>query len=446
MTIKRIAVSNFKSFDNIETELGKLNVVIGPNASGKSNFVNIFKFLNDIFKSGLDNAIAMQGGVDCIRNMNLRSRRDLKIELSTYSRQEAPLYDFTIRRGRKRITGAPDVIETTYGFCLEFYKRKRGYVVKEERLECSFNVVEVKREKRKWKRGREIAKARILLTLDKMGKIELRYEPKDSPVPVSQIFPFMRFKKRIPKVRTRRSRKELSLLGPSLIGSEIGVQMLQFFSPFTAQMRNILANIALYDIDPKLSKRSTLITGKRELDSDGSNLASVLDNILSTKKNRRKLSSLMKDLLPFIEDLQVEKLADRSLLTCLREIYCGKKYLPAPLISDGTINLTAFVIAMYFEANSLIIVEEPERNIHPRLISKILDMMKDVSEKKGKQIIVTTHNSEVVKSAGLENLLLIYRHDGFSRIDRPAEKERVKNFLKNEIGIDELFVKNLLGE
>lgn len=446
MTIKRIAVSNFKSFDNMETELGRLNVIIGANASGKSNFFNIFKFLKDVFTSGLDNAIAMQGGVDCVRNMNIRSSKDLKIELSTSSRQEAPLYEFTIRRGKKKIHCATDLVETKYGFCMEFYKRKRGYAVKEERLECGFNLVEVKKEKRKLKKGREIAKCRITLFLDKMGKFEFHHEPKDFPVPIGQLFPFMRFKKRIPKIHARRSRKELRLLGPSLLGSGIEAKALTFFSPFSAQLRAFLMNIALYDIDPKLSKRSTLITGKTELDSDGSNLAGVLMNILRTKKNRKKLSDLMKDLLPFIEGLRVEKLADRSLLACLREIYCGKKYLPAPLISDGTINLTALIIALYFEVNPLIVVEEPERNIHPRLISKILDMMKDVSEKKGKQIIVTTHNPEVVKSAGVENLLLIYRYKGFSRIDRPAEKERVQRFLKNEIGVDELFVKNLLGE
>ena len=61
LTIKRIAVSNFKSFDYMVTELGRLNVVIGANASGKSNFVSIFKFLKDIFTNGLDNAFAMQG-------------------------------------------------------------------------------------------------------------------------------------------------------------------------------------------------------------------------------------------------------------------------------------------------------------------------------------------------------------------------------------------------
>jgi len=70
-------------------------------------------------------------------------------------------------------------------------------------------------------------------------------------------------------------------------------------------------------------------------------------------------------------------------------------------------------------------------------------MMKDASRKK--QIIVTTHNPEIVKYAGLENILLISRNnEGFSVISKPIEKEQVKIFLQNELGIDDLYVQNLL--
>jgi predicted ATPase len=117
--------------------------------------------------------------------------------------------------------------------------------------------------------------------------------------------------------------------------------------------------------------------------------------------------------------------------------------LPASLISDGTINITALIIALFFEKKPLTIIEEPERNIHPYLISKVVEMMKDASN--NIQILVSTHNPEIVKLADLENLLLISRDkEGFSVISRPSEKENVKTFLKNEIGIEELYIQNLL--
>jgi hypothetical protein len=52
----------------------------------------------------------------------------------------------------------------------------------------------------------------------------------------------------------------------------------------------------------------------------------------------------------------------------------------------------------------------------------------------------------VVKHASLEHLLLVSRDpEGFSVLSRPADKEEVRTFLENEIGIEELYIQNLLG-
>jgi predicted ATPase len=208
-------------------------------------------------------------------------------------------------------------------------------------------------------------------------------------------------------------------------------------------MFRLFIDNAIYDFDPKLPKKATPITGKAELEEDGSNLAIVLNNILENEGKKRKLLNLMKDLLPFVDDINVEKFADKSILSKLKEKYYHKEYLPASLISDGTINITALIIALYFEQKPLSIIEEPERNIHPYLISKIVELMKDVASKK--QVLVTTHNPQMVKFAGQENILLISRDkDGFSVISKPYEKEMVREFLKNELGIEDLYIQNLL--
>jgi predicted ATPase len=208
-------------------------------------------------------------------------------------------------------------------------------------------------------------------------------------------------------------------------------------------LEEIISDISIYDFDPKLPKKATPITGKAELEEDGSNLSIVLKNITENKEKRRKLFNLVKEILPFIGNLEVEKFADKSLLFKLQETYFRKEYLPASLISDGTINITALIVALYFEKKPLTIIEEPERNIHPYLISKVVNMMRDASQKK--QIIVTTHNPEIVKYAGLDNILLVSRDkEGFSTISRPADKRELKTFLENEIGIEELYVQNLL--
>jgi predicted ATPase len=127
----------------------------------------------------------------------------------------------------------------------------------------------------------------------------------------------------------------------------------------------------------------------------------------------------------------------------VQEKYFGSEYLPAPLVSDGTVSITALILALYFVSKNTIVIEEPERNIHPALVASVVEMMKDASRRK--QIMITTHNPEIVKHAGIENLLLISRDpEGFSTVVRPSEKDQVREFLKNEIGVDELFAQNLL--
>jgi len=68
MPIRKLTVRNFKSFKNLEVEPDNFTVVIGSNASGKSNFIQAIKFLRDIAKYGLANAVSLQGGVEYLRN------------------------------------------------------------------------------------------------------------------------------------------------------------------------------------------------------------------------------------------------------------------------------------------------------------------------------------------------------------------------------------------
>jgi AAA15 family ATPase/GTPase len=49
-----------------------MNVIVGANASGKSNFLQALKFLRDIKDFGIDNAISLQGGIDYLSNLQLK--------------------------------------------------------------------------------------------------------------------------------------------------------------------------------------------------------------------------------------------------------------------------------------------------------------------------------------------------------------------------------------
>ncbi len=416
MAIKKIKIANFKSFKDLEVEFGRFNVLIGGNASGKSNFVQIFKFLRDIIDYDLDNAISMQGGIEYLRNIIIGSSEDFSVEVVVSDQR--PILPM---KKEKKLIGSKKY-EVIYKFSMRFGKEGQEFEILEDKLIRKYDFVRLEMQKGEIEEREKLGRGQIIL-YNINGKFDI-----DSNLPEGieeeDIFPsFLREQELQPGTLLLENPYFLFLIYP---------------------WEDIFSNAAIYDFDSKLSKKSVPITGKAELEEDGSNLAIVLKNIIGDEDKKRKFSNLVKDLLPFVEDVDVEKFTDRSLLLKLQEIYTKEQYLPAFLMSDGTINIIALIVALYFEKKPLAIIEEPERNIHPYLISKVVDMMKDASQQK--QIIVTTHNPEVVKYAGLDNILLVSRDkEGFSTISRPSEKDEVKTFLENEVGIEELYVQNLLG-
>ena len=417
MSIKRIEAKNFKSFKELKIDLGKFNVIIGANASGKSNFVHIFEFLRDITTSGLDNAVSLQGGVEYLRNMNIGASEVLSIKVVSDRK-----FGWLGRRTKAGLIGIK-IYETIYEFALRFNKKGSGFRIVKDRLTQKCRFIRLERKKKKIKEKEVLGDGEIIISRSN-GRVKTDFNvPPKVLLKKEDIFPSFLREEKLP---------EHTLL----------LETPYFFIP---PLENIFNEISIYDFDPKLPKKATPITGKAELEEDASNLSIILKNITENKEKRRKLFNLVKDLLPFVENLDVEKFADKSLLFKLKESYFKTQYLPASLISDGTINMTALIVALYFEKKPFIIIEEPERNIHPSLISKVVEMMKDASKTQKKQIVVTTHNPEFVKYAGLENILLVSRNEeGFSTISRPADKEEVKIFLKNDIGIEELYIQNLL--
>jgi predicted ATPase len=172
-------------------------------------------------------------------------------------------------------------------------------------------------------------------------------------------------------------------------------------------------------------------------------VALVLRRLLKDKEKRRTLLNLATTLLPFVEDLDVERFGGQSLLMTLQESHAEGQYLPSSLLSEGTIRVVALLIALYFENKWVMAFEEPATSLHPKLISRLVQMMKEASE--DKQIFMTTHNPEVIKHVDLDDVYLVSRDkEGFSQITKPADKREVRVFLENDLGIDDLFVQNLL--
>jgi AAA15 family ATPase/GTPase len=411
MFVKSVSISNFKSFKQLDlNHLGRFNVLIGTNASGKTNFIQIFRFLRDLANHGLANAVSLQGGVDFLRNANLPQNKECSFRI-TYDP------DLVSKRKKNGHVYTLKYLEIVYAFRFLFSDGDKVRI-KQDHLFKKFEVFESPApdefvfkgtgESRLFNRGGE-----IVYELDLPSGILLS---ENDFIP--------------PFLKDEKLEEDALLIGMPYFG-------------FVHRLDKFFDKVSIYDFDPKLPKHSVPISGKTDLEEDASNLAICIKNIIENHEKKRKFINLVRDLLPFVEDIEIERL-DKSLLLKMKDSFSGGNFVPSSFISHGTLNMIAMIIALYFDKKSLIIIEEPERSIHPGLLTKLVAMMKEVADRK--QIIVTTHHPDIVKLADISDILFSSRDkEGFSTISRPAENEETRIFLEKELGIEDLFKQDLLG-
>ena len=85
MIVSHLSVKNWRNFRSVNVDLQERQFLVGPNASGKSNFLDVFRFLRDVAKpegGGLQKAVKDRGGVSRIRS--LAARRDTEIAIDVH--------------------------------------------------------------------------------------------------------------------------------------------------------------------------------------------------------------------------------------------------------------------------------------------------------------------------------------------------------------------------
>lgn len=84
MIISRLIAKNWRNFKQIDVHLSERQFIVGANASGKSNLLDIFRFLRDIVKAeggGFQKAVKDRGGLSKIRSLAARRDPEVAIEI-----------------------------------------------------------------------------------------------------------------------------------------------------------------------------------------------------------------------------------------------------------------------------------------------------------------------------------------------------------------------------
>ena len=411
MKISNIEIKNFKSFKDMSVNLNNFNAVVGPSASGKSNFVEAFKFLKDICED-FENGIDAHGGI-LFQNLNCEQKVPSCIKASIG--EEEPFIEILnpISINSKELMTKICYTSIDYELCINFKETKIDFMT--ENVKFHFKIYD--------NENGELLSGNTLYLKNDNGEISADFENHEEYASMEFFAP----KALITIVNNNFKNKKGLLINSPL--SAVPISWSDYFK-----------DIAAYNFDPNMGKMGKF--KGNSLTEYGENLSSVLDHILSDKDNKRKFLNLTSILLPYIKDIEVNRIGEDDRIFRLIESY-NRLPVFAPFVSDGTANILALISALYFNKSNVILIEEPERNIHPGLFIQIVGMMKEVSLL-DKQIIITTHSPEILNNCDLDDIIFISRdEEGFSILSKPGDNREVREFAE-ELSIGDLFVEGCL--
>lgn len=93
MLISRLQLKNWRNFRAVEVPLRDISYLLGPNASGKSNLLDVFRFLRDVSKprgGGLQTAISDRGGISKLRCLHARRDPEVQLEVEISDTPDGP--------------------------------------------------------------------------------------------------------------------------------------------------------------------------------------------------------------------------------------------------------------------------------------------------------------------------------------------------------------------
>lgn len=204
---------------------------------------------------------------------------------------------------------------------------------------------------------------------------------------------------------------------------------LQDLNRFTSliRVRAGLASWAFFHFEAG-ALRHTQQEADGRLRSDGSNLPAALLSLAERDEAAfRQVAESFAELLPEQPTLEAERglsggailrLKERGLLEPLRHVD----------FSDGMLRILA-LLALAFDPDppSLVIIEEPENGLYPRLIESMLDVLRQLANRT--QVILTTHSITLLNRLKPEELVFMWRKDGATEIQRVDSRADVRSFL-----------------
>jgi energy-coupling factor transporter ATP-binding protein EcfA2 len=352
--IEQITIKNFKSFKDVTLKLGRLNLFIGTNASGKSNFFDALRVLQGIGYG-----------------FTLHEILDGKPKSATSEVWEG------IRGGSSIAAFAPEnywptwfEVDGKYGDKgYDRFKFEIAFSAKEGRL-CQEHLV-VSNEDIYDSLGAGVGS---LLGVDPVFKVSYHKGGRGQP----------------PHLKFERGRPVLTQMARGGNG-----KWTKAHSEKAKRVAHVLADMQRIDPSPALLRGYSQAHEISRMGERGENFAALIHKICSDSEAKEAYLSWLRELRPHdVDDVGTLSGAVGEPLLMMKEK--GREW-PAPVLSDGTLRFAA-IAAAFFQPDmpGVLTIEEIENGVHASRLRLLVELLRSRTAAGNTQVVVTTHSPIVL--------------------------------------------------
>ncbi len=397
--LKKLILENWKSFRYAELPLDPLTVLIGTNASGKSNVVEALEFLQRIANGeNIETALAGDKTLPSIRGgVELAVRKgenefSLKVLVSGEDDETDYLYKIKLKT-KPTINSLIEKIIICNEENDKYYPIKFGLA--HDKFSLRSRLVNRSSDDR--------------MTLDFINLEDIHGENGSGIGKLSEKNSYQM------KIVQEHS---LDIINKFILPT---IQNIHILNPIPSTIRNY----------SRLSEN---------IESDGSNIAGVLAGLPDDKKTEieNTLSEYIKDLPEGdIKKVWAEKVGRFGYDAML---YCQEEWKPGEIteidarsMSDGTLRFLAILTALLTRPEgSQIVIEEIDNGLHPSRAALLVKILKEIGSKRNIDILLTTHNPALLDAFGSEIVpfVVVAHRDSETGESKLTLLEDIDNFPK----------------
>lgn len=413
--ITKIEVNGFKSLKDFELTLHNgLNILVGPNGSGKTNIVLFFEFLSKLVTMPVSEAITEMGGFGFIFQKTESGYVDLikvKVEGKTSDKNN---YSYNYSFELKISDDSENVI---------YANQKLMIINNEQSFIFSFvpesGTIAIQQRKS-----------------DGTGKIDMK----------TQKVWHQRFLKNVIE-------KDTNLFQESLIriyGS--------FLFDYFKQILTDLKGGEIFNIIPNRIREQENLLSSKGIQSDGYGLSKTLYEMKRgngsasnyNEQNFKKAIAYLKLANTSIRDLIIEKDDFNSKLVPKVYIKSGENasILPLAFLSDGTLKWLTLVTAV-LTSDNIFCIEEPENYLHPWMQAEMCTLMREHLEAKtdASFILMTTHSETLLNAARPEEVIVVEMKNGGTHAQRVENPDLLREIISDSgFGLGHFYLTNSLSD